>query len=206
MKNSLKIILAGVIALGVQFGSFTYAADKASDAKKVEALPDHVKVQVDTSMGKFELDLDHQNAPKSVENFLKYAEDGFYNGTIFHRVIDNFMIQGGGFTKEMKQKDTRAPIPNEANNGLRNDNGTVAMARTPAKDSATAQFFINVKDNDFLNHRGNDDQSYGYAVFGKVTKGMDVITKIKAAKTTTVGAYRDVPVDPIVIKKVTRLK
>ena len=154
-----------------------------------------------TNYGDITLELDFDNAPKTAENFAQYVKDGFYDGTIFHRVIDNFMIQGGGFNPDMTQKDTRDPIENEADNGLKNDLGTVAMARTMEPHSASAQFFINVKDNDFLNHTGKNMQGWGYAVFGKVTDGMDVVEKIKGLPTTMSAGHQDVPVDDIVIEK-----
>jgi len=160
-------------------------------------------VKMDTNQGTIMLELDADNAPNTVENFLTYAKEGSYDGTIFHRVISNFMIQGGGFNEDMSQKTTHAPIQNEANNGLKNDNGTIAMARTGDPHSATAQFFINVKDNDFLNFSSETSQGWGYAVFGKVTEGMDVVSKIKDTATTTKGPYQDVPVEPIIIEKVT---
>ena len=159
-------------------------------------------VKMDTNQGTIMLELDADNAPNTVANFLTYAKEGFFDGTIFHRVISNFMIQGGGFTEDMNQKDVHDPIKNEANNGLKNDNGTIAMARTGDPHSATAQFFINVKDNDFLNFSSETAQGWGYAVFGKVTEGMDIVEKIKAAETTTKGPYQDVPVEPIIIEKV----
>ena len=150
-----------------------------------------------TSLGVIKIELNPEKAPITVENFLGYVDDGFYDGTIFHRVIPNFMVQGGGMTADGAQKKTKAPIENEADNGLLNARGTVAMARTQAKDSATAQFFINVVDNDFLNHGGRD---FGYAVFGKVTEGMDVADKIAAVKT----GRGDVPVEPISIESAKR--
>lgn len=156
-----------------------------------------------TTYGDITLELDHDNAPKTVENFLTYARDGFYDGTVFHRVIDNFMIQGGGFDADMNHKATRDPIENEADNGLKNDFGTIAMARTMDPHSATAQFFINVKDNDFLNHSGKNMQSWGYAVFGKVTAGQEVLDKIRAVATTSRNGHQDVPQDNIVIESVT---
>jgi len=160
-------------------------------------------VKMDTNHGTIMLELDAENAPNTVANFLTYANEGFYDGTIFHRVISNFMIQGGGFTDDLSQKTTHDPIQNEANNGLKNDNGTIAMARTGDPHSATAQFFINVKDNDFLNFSSETPQGWGYAVFGKVTEGMDVVEKIKAVDTTTKGPYQDVPAETVVIEKVT---
>ena len=158
-------------------------------------------VKLSTNQGEIVIQLDAAKAPKSVENFLAYVKSGHYNDTIFHRVIDGFMIQGGGMTKEMREKTTRSPIPLESGNGLSNVRGTVAMARTNVPDSATAQFFINVKDNLFLNATGPNSRD-GYAVFGKVTKGMDVVDKIRVAQTTRVGPYSDVPVTPIIIKQV----
>ena len=155
-----------------------------------------------TTVGPMTLELDADNAPKTVENFLSYVAGGFYDGTIFHRVIDNFMIQGGGFTTDMQQKATQAPIENEANNGLKNERGTIAMARTQDPHSATAQFFINVQDNDFLNHTGENMQGWGYAVFGKVTDGDDVLDKIRAVQTGSQAGHQDVPVEPIIIESV----
>jgi len=160
-------------------------------------------VKMDTNHGTITLELDADKAPNTVANFLTYAKEGFFDGTIFHRVISNFMIQGGGFTEDMTQKPTHDPIQNEANNGLPNVNGSIAMARTGDPHSATAQFFINVKDNDFLNFSGETPQGWGYAVFGKVTEGMDVVEKIKAVPTTTKGPYQDVPQEPVIIEKVT---
>jgi len=155
-----------------------------------------------TNFGDITLELDAEKAPKTVANFLNYANDGFYDGTIFHRVIDGFMIQGGGFDKDMNQKSTNDPVENEANNGLKNDNGTIAMARTNDPHSATAQFFINVKDNSFLNFSSESMQGWGYAVFGKVTDGMDIVEKIKAVKTGNHGPHGDVPVEPVIIESV----
>ena len=161
------------------------------------------KAELKTSLGTIELELDEAKAPITVKNFVDYAKAGFYEGTIFHRVIPGFMVQGGGFTKEMKQKETKTPIKNEAGNGLKNDKYTVAMARTMVVDSATAQFFINVADNAFLNHRSETMSGFGYAVFGKVTKGQDVVDKIAAVKTTNVFPHQNVPETPVVIEKVT---
>ena len=160
------------------------------------------KATIETSMGSITVELDDAKAPVTVKNFLDYAASGHYDGTIFHRVIDGFMIQGGGFTKAMDQKPTRAPIKNEAANGLKNKRGTIAMARTMVVDSATSQFFINLVDNDFLNFRAPTPQYYGYAVFGKVTDGMDVVDKIAKVKTGFAGPHQNVPEEPIVIKKV----
>ncbi len=156
-----------------------------------------------TTVGPMTLELDADNAPKTVENFLSYVSSGFYDGTIFHRVINNFMVQGGGFTADMEQKATQAPIENEANNGLKNAQGTIAMARTQDPHSATAQFFINVQDNDFLNHTGENMQGWGYAVFGKVTEGEGVLDKIRCVQTGSQAGHQDVPVEPIIINSVT---
>ena len=160
-----------------------------------------MKVKITTSMGPITIELDRAKAPVSVENFVKYVESGHYNGTIFHRVIDGFMIQGGGFDKDMRQKATNAPIKNEADNGLKNDKYTVAMARTQVPDSATAQFFINVKDNAFLNHTAKDVQGWGYAVFGKVVEGQDTVDKIRKVPTGNARGMGDVPLQPVVIEK-----
>ena len=154
-------------------------------------------VIIRTTFGEIKLELEAEKAPKTVENFLNYARDGFYDGTIFHRVIDNFMIQGGGFDTDMNQKEGGEPIDNEADNGLKNDFGTVAMARTMEPHSATAQFFINVKDNDFLNHTGKNMQGWGYAVFGKVTEGSEVLNKIRAVPTTSRGGHQDVIIESV---------
>ena len=160
-----------------------------------------VKVKLTTSMGPIVIQLDKEKAPISTENFVKYVEAGHYNGTIFHRVIDNFMIQGGGFKQDMSQKPTQAPIKNEAANGLKNENYTVAMARTGVRDSATSQFFINVKDNEFLNYSGESQQGWGYAVFGKVVEGKETVDKIKKVATGNTGGHQNVPTTPVVIEK-----
>ncbi|HOP17168.1 MAG: peptidyl-prolyl cis-trans isomerase [Chromatiaceae bacterium] len=155
-------------------------------------------ITLKTGMGDIVIELDHAKAPKTCENFEQYVRDGHYDGTIFHRVIGNFMIQGGGFLPDMMQKATRDPIENEAKNGLSNVTGSIAMARTAAPHSASAQFFINVKDNAFLDYPGQD--GWGYCVFGKVTSGMDVINKIRTVDTTNKAGHSDVPVEPIVIE------
>lgn len=160
-------------------------------------------VVLNTNYGPITLELDSEHAPKTVENFLTYAREGHYDNTIFHRVINGFMIQGGGFSPGMKQKDTHAPIKNEANNGLKNTTGTIAMARTNDPHSASSQFFINVADNDFLNFKSETPQGWGYAVFGKVTDGMDVVNKIKGVKTGSSGFHQDVPKEDVVIQSVT---
>ncbi|TAL55264.1 peptidylprolyl isomerase [Pandoraea sp.] len=158
-------------------------------------------VELHTNFGVIRLELDSDKAPKTVENFLNYVRKGHYDNTIFHRVIDGFMIQGGGFEPGMKQKESDAPIENEANNGLQNDRGTIAMARTNDPHSATAQFFINVKDNDFLNFKAPTSSGWGYCVFGKVIEGLDVVDQIKAVKTGSRGFHQDVPTDDVIIEK-----
>ena len=163
------------------------------------------KVQLQTTQGVITIELDAEKAPKTVENFLSYVRKGHYDNTVFHRVIKNFMVQGGGMTADMKQKETQAPIENEAKNGLKNDKYTVAMARTGDPHSATAQFFINTVDNAFLNHSSPTPQGWGYAVFGKVVKGQDVVDAIKAVRTTRKGYHDDVPFDAVVIDKAVAL-
>ncbi len=160
-----------------------------------------MKVALRTSHGDIEIELDSAKAPVSAENFAAYVKAGHYDGTIFHRVISNFMIQGGGFDASMNQKSTRAPIKNEADNGLKNVRGSIAMARTNDPHSASAQFFINTVDNDFLNFKSPSGQGWGYAVFGKVTAGMDVVDKIRAVKTGRAGMHQDVPVEAVIITK-----
>ena len=157
-------------------------------------------VVLHTNFGDIKLDLDAEKAPKTVANFIEYANSGHFNGTIFHRVIDGFMIQGGGFEPGMVQRSTRMPIDNEADNGLKNETGTIAMARTMDPHSASAQFFINVKDNHFLNHSAKTSDGWGYCVFGKVTEGMDIVNKIKGVKTTFRAGHQDVPVEDVVIE------
>ncbi|HCT73462.1 MULTISPECIES: peptidylprolyl isomerase [Psychrobacter] len=160
-------------------------------------------VELDTNMGAIVIELNEEKAPKTVENFLNYVKSGHYDGTIFHRIIDGFMIQGGGMDAEMNEKATNAPVENEADNGLKNDAGTIAMARTQDPHSATSQFFVNVKDNDFLNHSGKNMQGWGYTVFGKVTSGMDVIEKMRGVPTGRFGMHADVPKEPVVINSAT---
>ncbi len=189
MKRTLQVCLM----LAMVAGLIGNAANAQEKEKPV--------VTVKTSMGSFEVELYADKAPISVENFLTYVKGGAYDGTIFHRVIKGFMIQGGGFTPDMKQKKSGAQIKNEAKNGLKNEIGTLAMARTNVVDSATNQFFINTKDNDFLNYR--NDANYGYAVFGKVTDGMDVVRKIESVSTTTKGGHADVPATPVIIESIT---
>lgn len=164
------------------------------------------QVLIETTKGNIILELYPSKAPKSVKNFLRYVNEGFYDGTIFHRVISNFMIQGGGFTEQMRQKETHAPIQNEADNGLKNQIGTVAMARTNDPHSASSQFFINVAQNSFLDFREKTERAYGYAVFGRVINGMRVVNKIRQAKTGFNSGMGDVPLSPIVMTKVTQIK
>ena len=163
------------------------------------------KVKLTTSMGPVVIELDEAKAPVSAKNFLEYVDAGHYDGTIFHRVIDGFMVQGGGFTSDMKQKPVKATIKNESANGLKNVKYTLAMARTSVRDSATSQFFINVKDNDFLNYSGETPQGHGYAVFGKVVEGKDVVDKIKGVPTGNSGGHQDVPRTPVTIEKAERV-
>jgi peptidyl-prolyl cis-trans isomerase B (cyclophilin B) len=162
-------------------------------------------IKISTTFGEMTLELDADKAPKTVANFLEYVREGFYDGTIFHRVINNFMVQGGGFDTNMQQKATKAPIENEADNGLKNEFGTIAMARTMDPHSATAQFFINVSNNEFLNHSGKNMQGWGYAVFGKVVEGTEVLEKIKAVATTSKNGHQDVPVDEVIIESIVEL-
>jgi|TARA_B110000967_G_scaffold191371_1_gene216974 peptidyl-prolyl cis-trans isomerase B (cyclophilin B) len=159
-----------------------------------------------TNFGDITIELNYEKAPITAANFEQYVRDGFYDGVIFHRVIDGFMVQGGGFDVSMDQKETRANIENEADNGLKNDEGTLAMARTMDPHSASAQFFINVGDNAFLNHTGKDSQGWGYAVFGKVVEGMDVVNTIKKVATTSKSGHQDVPADPVVIDSATMIE
>lgn len=173
------------------------------DGEAVGAARGTIMVKLQTSKGDILLELYPQQAPVTVANFLQYVQDGFYDGTIFHRVINGFMIQGGGFDAQMRQKPTRAPIKNEADNGLSNDAYTIAMARTPVPDSATSQFFINVANNKNLNHTSKTPAGWGYAVFGRVVQGQDVVDAIKAVPTTTKGFHNDVPVEPVIILKAT---
>lgn len=159
-------------------------------------------VTLHTNLGDITLELDFENTPQTAENFLNYAKEGFYDGTVFHRVINGFMIQGGGFDSKMSQKKGNAPIRNEANKGLKNKRGTIAMARTSDPHSASSQFFINVVDNDFLNFTAESENGWGYCVFGKVVEGMDVVDKIKAVQTANRSGHQNVPVDNVVIEKV----
>jgi peptidyl-prolyl cis-trans isomerase B (cyclophilin B) len=191
MHNILKTLML-CLTLAVVAGTGTVMAKEGKSM-----------VSLRTSMGEIVIELDETKAPETAANFLQYVRDGFYDGTIFHRVIERFMIQGGGMDKDMVEKPTRRPIKNEADNGLKNERYAVAMARTQDPNSATAQFFINVKDNPGLNHREKTIQGWGYAVFGKVVKGHDVVDKIKAVPTTTKGYHQDVPSQPVIIEKAT---
>lgn len=164
------------------------------------------QVKLHTNMGDMLIELDAEKAPKTVENFLTYVKEGFYNGTIFHRVINNFMVQGGGFEADMKQKQTHTPVENEANNGLKNDRYTLAMARTADPHSATAQFFINVADNDFLNFTAPTPNGWGYTVFGKIVEGTEIVDEIKKVKTGNKGFHQDVPVDDVIIETATLIE
>ncbi len=182
--------------MGIIVGVFVMTMAGTGDAQK------NPTVLMKTSMGDIKIELDAEKAPISVENFLSYAKEGFYNGTIFHRVIEGFMIQGGGITQGMDSKQTKPPIQNEAGNGLKNLRGTLAMARTNDIHSATGQFFINVVDNAVLDHQDTSPRGFGYAVFGRVTEGMEVVDRIKAVETTTKGHFQDVPTKEVVIESV----
>ena len=194
MRKIITLCLSLAVALVLGFGVQAQAGGKNM-------------VTLQTNKGDIVLELDAEKAPKTVANFLEYAKSGFYDGTIFHRVIPGFMIQGGGFDADMAQKPTKAPIENEANNGLKNDTYTIAMARTQAPHSATAQFFINVNDNGFLNFKAPTMQGWGYAVFGKVVKGQEVVDSIAAVRTGNYGFYmQDVPMDPVVIETIEEIQ
>jgi cyclophilin family peptidyl-prolyl cis-trans isomerase len=190
--------IPAILAMAMIFSAAAIPAFSQEEGKKA-----YPQVYVKTNLGGFTLELYPDKAPITVENFLNYVEKGFYGNTIFHRVIKGFMIQGGGFTPDMTQKATGPPIKNEADNDLKNDKYTIAMARTNIVDSATCQFFINTVDNKNLNHRDKSQGGYGYCVFGKVIDGTDTIDKIEMVKTTTKGSYGDVPVKPVIIKAMT---
>lgn len=194
----MRFMILNLIFMGVFMVSEFSGEAMASEKNPV--------VIMETSLGSIKIELDQAKAPISVQNFLSYVNDNFYDGTIFHRVISNFMIQGGGFTAEMQQKPTKPQIKNEAGNGLSNKRGSLAMARTMVVDSASSQFFINVVDNNFLDHRDNSPQGYGYAVFGKVVEGMDIVDKIKGVKTGSRMGFQDVPAETVVIKSVKRVQ
>jgi len=199
LKTAAWVLVAGALAAGpLACGNSAPHAEKPAPLGKVPVI-------IETSMGTMEVELDGDKAPITVANFLRYVDEGSYDGTIFHRVISGFMIQGGGFRPDMSEKPTHAPIKNEAGNGVTNDRGTIAMARTGVVDSATAQFYINVADNRNLNHRDNTKDGYGYAVFGKVIKGMAVADAIVAVPTETVGGMENVPVKPVKIISIRRV-
>ena len=206
-----RTILSLLSAFALSFAAFAEgepdpapsAADETAPAPQENPMQ---KVLIKTSKGDITVALDAEKAPLTVANFLSYVDEGFYAGTIFHRVIDGFMIQGGGFTRGMEQKPTHAPVKNEAANGLKNKRGTIAMARTSVVDSATAQFFINVVDNGFLDFRAPTPQGFGYCVFGEVVDGMDAVDAIRAVKTGRAGYMTDVPVEPVEILSVTRVE
>ena len=213
MNFSRRLALAYLLAAALPFAAAAQQSNPASSAPDKAAASggtcnlkgnSPMKVKLTTSMGPIVIEVDKAKAPVSAENFVKYVQSGHYNGTVFHRVIDGFMIQGGGFTKDMQQKPTQPPIKNEASNGLKNENYTVAMARTGVRDSATSQFFINVKDNEFLNYSGENPQGWGYAVFGKVVEGKDTVDKIKKVPTGNSGQHQNVPTQAVVIEKAER--
>ena len=195
---SLSVVIAAILSLAIF--TTTVKGEKSMNDETTNPV-----VVIETTMGNITVELDAKNAPNTTANFLAYVEDGYFVDTTFHRVIPNFMIQGGGITADMRDKPSkRAPIQNEANNGLKNDRGTLAMARTSDPHSATSQFFINHKDNDFLNFRSESMQGWGYAVFGKVTEGMDVVDAIAAVKTGNKGGHQDVPLETITITGVSK--
>jgi len=201
----MRVLSLAVVAAIVIVGAF--ALSQFGNRQSISAAEEPTKggtviVDMQTSKGTIVLELYPDQAPETVANFVQYARDGFYDGTVFHRVIPKFMIQGGGFEPGMRQKPTRAPIPNEADNGLKNETGTIAMARTSDPHSATAQFFINVNDNAFLNHSNKTPQGWGYAVFGRVIEGMDVVHAIENVSTGNRGPHGDVPVEDVVIEQV----
>jgi cyclophilin family peptidyl-prolyl cis-trans isomerase len=195
----MKTPLPNLAAIVISFAGLT-GINQAQETPKPVSEAKPVTIVMETTKGSIELELDPVKAPISVANFVSYVKKGHYDGTIFHRCIPGFMIQGGGFTADMNQKATDAPIKNEAQNGLKNVRGAICMARTSVVDSATCQFFINVKDNDFLNFTSPDPRGFGYAVFGKVTKGMEVVDAIVSSPTTSKGPYENVPMETISIK------
>lgn len=201
-KIQITFLIVIVTAVAVIF--FLSPSDQNDQATYYPQEDQMSLVTISTSAGDIHLELDAENAPITVANFLQLAKDGYYNGTIFHRIIDGFMVQGGGLDENMAPKPTGTePIQNEANNGLKNDRGTLAMARTMDPHSATGQFFINHKDNDFLNHTSETSQGWGYAVFGSVINGMDIVDQIALSTTSTVGGYADAPLEPTIINSVT---
>lgn len=199
----MMFVLGLVIATALQAPAKPAETPQAPPASAPRPAPGNPVVVVATTLGDFTVELYRDRAPVSVENFLQYVADGFYSGTIFHRVVPNFVIQGGGLTTRMQEKPTRPPIQNEATNGLRNLRGTLSMARTRALRSATSQFYVNLADNVALDHRGFTPDDFGYAVFGRVIAGMEVVDAIAAVKTASAGPHENVPVEPVVIKSVT---
>ncbi len=202
MKYPFYLIFGFMLVL------FVFSCNRSKDEKQLSQeeaknSKDNVMVVISTNYGDITVELFPEKAPLTVENFLSYVREGFYENTIFHRVIPGFVIQGGGLTLDMKPKPTKPPIKNEADNGLKNERGTIAMARTSEVDSAMSQFYINLSDNTFLDH---NEKNFGYAVFGKVVKGMDVVEKIASVKTHTKGFYQNVPVEPVIINKITIVK
>lgn len=204
----LHVLLPALLAVSVSACAAQKEpkAETAPAAQPTATTTSMPRVTLSTNMGDIVVELNPAKAPLSSANFIEYVQSGQYNGTIFHRVIDNFMIQGGGFDQNMQQKPTRAPIQNEANNGLKNSRGTIAMARTGDPHSASSQFFINVKDNAFLDHTSPTPQGWGYTVFGQVVEGMDVVDKIKVVQTGNMGGHQNVPTQPIVINQAVLLK
>ena len=202
--SKIQITILIIIVTAVALIFFLSPIDQKDQTEYYPEEDQMSLVTISTSAGEIHLELDADNAPITVANFLKLAEDGYYAGTIFHRIIEGFMVQGGGLDEDMTPKPTNTdPIQNEANNGLKNDRGTIAMARTMDPHSATGQFFINHKDNDFLNHTAESSQGWGYAVFGSVIDGMDVVDQIALSTTSTVGGYADAPLEPTIIHSVT---
>ena len=202
MRRELTLSFTLMVVVGLAVSSMLFFVAEGRAAANANPV-----VEMQTSMGTIKIELDAEKAPISTKNFMSYVDEGFYDGTIFHRVIRTFMVQGGGFEPGMKEKKkTKPPIKNEAGNGLKNKRGTLAMARTGVVDSATAQFFINVVDNAFLDHKDDSPRGYGYAVFGKVIEGMEVVDKIKAVETTSKRGHDDVPVEDVVIQYVRRAK
>jgi cyclophilin family peptidyl-prolyl cis-trans isomerase len=197
MRQTFARSLLWILTAGLMWCTGATASEEP-----VKASSPRPAVLMETSEGSIRIELWPDKAPLTVKNFLQYVEEGFYNGTIFHRVIDGFMIQGGGFTPDMQQKPTHPPVKNEATAELRNERGTIAMARTGVVDSATAQFFINVQNNPNLDHRDETQRGFGYAVFGKVVEGMDVVDKIKKVTTSSSGMHQNLPAKPVVIQKV----
>ncbi|MFA0889414.1 MAG: peptidylprolyl isomerase [Synergistales bacterium] len=198
-----RLLFLALLAAGIMIAAAwtTFRPQQVPKEGKIDSLGGITMIRLETSKGDIVLALDTEKAPETAANFIQYVRDGHYDGTVFHRVINGFMIQGGGFDKDMNQKETRLPIKNEADNGLKNEAYTIAMARTSDPHSATAQFFINVKDNDFLNFSSRSPQGWGYAVFGKVAEGREVVDAIKSVKTGNRGFHQDVPVEPVVILK-----